>query len=286
MKGLATLEIKAPAKINLFLRITGRRANGYHDLQSVFQFLSLCDDVSLTLRCDAQIVRTTEVPGVPAASDLMVRAATALQRASACGQGVDIAVQKRIPMGGGLGGGSSDAASVLLGLNVLWGLHWPLERLAEIGLALGADVPVFVRGRAAWAEGVGEKLKPIDVEEAAVILALPDVSVSTAEVFGAQELTRTSIPLTISGFPLVNSCHRMRDLMCAGNVCEPVVFKRYPAVARCFAWLSQYGPARMTGTGAACFAVSQERPNIQGSEPWQMHAVRSLNRSPALKVLD
>jgi 4-diphosphocytidyl-2-C-methyl-D-erythritol kinase len=286
VNGPIALEIKAPAKINLFLRITGRRENGYHDLQSVFQFLSLCDDVFLTLRRDARITRTVDIPGVPVALDLMVRAAMALQKAANCTQGVDIAVQKRIPMGSGLGGGSSDAASVLLGLNVLWGLHWPPSRLAEIGLALGADVPVFVHGRAAWAEGVGEQLRPIEVDEGAVILALPDISVSTAEVFGAQELTRTSIPLTISGFPLVDSRHRMRDLMCAGNVCEPVVFTRYPVVARCVAWLSQYGPARMTGTGAACFAVSDKVPAIAGVGPWQVHTVRSLNRSPALAVLD
>ena len=133
---------------------------------------------------------------------------------------------------------------------------------------------------------MGERLQAVEVEERQLILALPDVSVPTAEVFGAEELTRSSIPLTINGFPLVGSTRRMRDFMCAGNVCEPVVFARYPLVARCHAWLGQHGPARMTGTGAACFAVCDDAPADAGDEPWQVHVVRSLNRSPALAVLD
>jgi 4-diphosphocytidyl-2-C-methyl-D-erythritol kinase len=274
----------APAKLNLFLHIVGRRPNGYHELQTCFQFVDLADDIYLQVRLDGQIKRLRGASGVAEESDLCVRAARALQAATGSTLGADIDVDKHIPMGAGLGGGSSDAATCLVALNRLWGIDWPLSRLAALGLSLGADVPVFVQGRAAWAEGVGEILTPLAPPEAPLevnyLIIKPNVFVSTAEVFQDPELTRNSPPITIHGF-----------LASGGrNDCLGVVRRRYLKVAQALDWLSAFGNARLTGTGACVFIAldSRERGReIMSQLPPESEAylVRGLNESPLLERL-
>ena len=240
---MQTLTLPAPAKLNLMLHITGRRADGYHELQTLFQFLDHGDELGFHLREDGEIRLHTELPGVDHDSNLIVRAARLLQRTSNCSLGADITLLKRLPMGGGIGGGSSDAATTLLGLDYLWNLHLGEERLAELGLSLGADVPVFVRGRAAFAEGVGERLQPVDLPEPWFLVIAPQVSVSTAEIFADPELTRNTPAITV------------RSLLAGGghNDCQPVVEKRYPEVRNALSLLNKFVPASMTGTGACVF---------------------------------
>ncbi len=274
----------APAKLNLFLHILGRRADGYHELQTCFQFIDLCDEITLDVRSDGVIRRTTEMAGVAEDADLCVRAARALQAAAGCTLGADIGVLKRIPMGGGLGGGSSDAATCLVALNELWGIRWPAEKLAALGLRLGADVPVFVRGRVAWAEGVGERLTllypPLAPAETNYLILKPNVFVSTAAVFQDPELTRNSAPITIHGF-----------LASGGrNDCLDVVRRRYSEVARAFDWLSLHGFARLTGTGAcvflACETMDRGREIMRELPPAvDAYLARGLNDSPLLERL-
>lgn len=237
------LTLPAPAKLNLMLHITGRRADGYHELQTLFQFLDYGDELSFRLREDGQIRLLTELPGVDHDSNLIVRAARLLQRESGCTLGADIQLTKRLPMGGGIGGGSSDAATTLLGLDHLWNTRLGEDRLAELGLSLGADVPVFVRGRAAFAEGVGERLQPVDLAEPWFLVIAPQVSVSTAEIFADPELTRNTPAITV------------RSLLAGGghNDCQPVVEKRYPEVRNALSLLNKFVQARMTGTGACVF---------------------------------
>lgn len=237
------LTLPAPAKLNLMLHITGRRADGYHELQTLFQFLDYGDELSFRLREDGQIRLLTELPGVDHDSNLIVRAARMLQRESGCTLGADIQLTKRLPMGGGIGGGSSDAATTLLGLDHLWNTRLGEDRLAELGLNLGADVPVFVRGRAAFAEGVGERLQPVDLAEPWFLVITPQVSVSTAEIFADPELTRNTPAITV------------RSLLAGGghNDCQPVVEKRYPEVRNALSLLNKFVQARMTGTGACVF---------------------------------
>ena len=235
----------APAKLNLFLRIPGRRADGYHLLQTVFRLLDWGDEVSLRPRADGRVVRLGEsAAGVAPADDLMVRAANLLKKEANSTEGVDIRVEKRIPVGGGFGGGSSDAATVLVALDRMWGSDLGPDRLAALGLQLGADVPVFVRGRNAWAEGVGEQLTPLELPPAWYLLVDPGVHVPTAELFRAAELTRDAAPATISDFvsgvPL-------------GNAFEPVLRGREPAIEAVFAALSRVGTPRLTGSGSGCF---------------------------------
>ncbi len=237
------LTLPAPAKLNLMLHITGRRADGYHELQTLFQFLDYGDELSFRLREDGQIRLLTELPGVDHDSNLIVRAARLLQRESGCTLGADIQLTKRLPMGGGIGGGSSDAATTLVGLDHLWNTGLGEDRLAELGLRLGADVPVFVRGRAAFAEGVGERLQPVDLAEPWFLVIAPQVSVSTAEIFADPELTRNTPAITV------------RSLLAGGghNDCQPVVEKRYPEVRNALSLLNKFVQARMTGTGACVF---------------------------------
>ena len=245
----------APAKLNLFLHVLGRRADGYHLLATVFDLIDLGDRLHLRLREDGVVSRSRQVPGVSTDADLAVRAARLLAAESGCRLGVDIDVQKVIPMGGGLGGGSSDAATVLLALNRMWELHWPRERLAALGLRLGADVPVFVHGRPAYATGVGERLRPIALAPRVYVVAAPAVSVPTSAVFGAPELTRNSKPLKISGLSRGNQVFRGR------NDLQSVVVARYPEVAEALDGLRQAArevgcdprAARMTGSGACVF---------------------------------
>ena len=274
----------APAKLNLFLHILGRRPDGYHELQTCFQFVDLRDEISIEVRGDGRIRRLSDLPQVAEEHDLCVRAARALQTAAGCALGADISVHKRIPMGGGLGGGSSDAATCLVALNHLWRLHLPLPELAALGLKLGADVPVFVQGRAAWAEGVGERLTPLYPPVAPIetnyLIIKPNIGVSTAEVFQDPELTRNSAPITIHGF--LKSGGR--------NDCLGVVRRRYPEVARAFDWLSAFGSARLTGTGACVFLACESLAlgqDIASQLPPGMDAflARGLNDSPLLERL-
>jgi 4-diphosphocytidyl-2-C-methyl-D-erythritol kinase len=255
------LRLPAPAKLNLFLQIVGRRADGYHLLQTVFQLIDLADEVELSLRADGRIERLQGAVGVGAEQDLAVRAARALQAASGCALGADIRVLKRIPMGGGLGGGSSDAASVLLGLNALWGLGLGLDALAAIGLGLGADVPVFVQGRSAWAEGVGERLQPLNLGDSAYLVLDSGVSVPTAELFQASELTRDAPPATIAGFV----CGAAR-----GNAFEMPLVARSSRVGAALAALRQVGAdsalqVGLSGTGGCCFARFARRSEAEAA---------------------
>ena len=249
MQGFQTF--LAPAKINLFLHITGRRANGYHTLQSVFHLLDFYDTIHLKPTQTGKIKRVNDIANVPASQDLCVQAAIALQQATACNLGVDIAVEKRIPMGGGLGGGSSDAATVLIALNHLWQTNLSREQLMQIGLTLGADVPVFIFGQNAWAEGVGEQLSAIDLAPHYYVVLTPQVHVSTAQVFANSALTRDTKPLKIADFSRDANSEVFR------NDLEAVVCKEFPAVASTLKWLSQFDnpfcKARMSGSGASVF---------------------------------
>jgi len=265
----------APAKLNLFLHIVGRRADGYHLLQTVFQFLSVGDELAFTLRDDGRVQRLGEVPGVAPEADLVVRAARVLQQHASIYQGVDIHVSKRLPMGGGLGGGSSDAATTLVALNQLWGIGYSDERLAELGLRLGADVPVFVRGQAAGAEGVGEELTPIELPEPWFLVVVPPCQVPTPEVFADPELTRNAPVIKIRRFLSGQGV----------NVCEPVVRRRYPIVGEALDWLGQFAPARMSGTGASIFAAFDDEASARTvlekvPHGWRGFVARGLNESP------
>ncbi len=238
-----------PAKINLFLHIIGQRADGYHSLQSVFQLLDFYDTIHLKPTQTGEIKRVNDIANVPANRDLCVRAALALQQVTGCAQGVEIAVEKRIPMGGGLGGGSSDAATVLLALNHLWKTHLSREELMQIGLKLGADVPIFIFGQNAWAEGIGEQLTPITLPTRYYVVLTPNVHVSTRDIFANSTLTKDTKPLKIADFSRdVNSNIFNNDL-------EAVVCKEFPAVASTLNWLSQFGIARMSGSGASVFVI-------------------------------
>jgi len=265
----------APGKLNLFLHVVGRRPDGYHLLQTAFQFIDLSDELRFWTRPPGVIERLGDVPGVPADRDLTVRAARALAARTAKDVGVAIAVQKRLPIGGGVGGGSSDAATTLVALNRLWGLDLPTSELAELGLSLGADVPVFLHGQAAWAEGVGERLTPFDFPQPIYLLIRPDVAVSTAAVFGAPELTRDSPVLTIRGF-----------LTTGGrNDCEAVVRRRFPEVAQVLDWLGRFAAAKLTGTGSCVFAAMPDEESARAAlaelpRRWTGYVVRGLNRSP------
>ena len=266
----------APAKLNLFLHLTGRRSDGYHLLQTVFQLLDWGDTVRLRPRDDGALVRVDPLPGVAVEADLCLRAARLLQRRLGTRLGADIGLVKRIPLGGGLGGGSSDAATVLVALNRLWGGGLGEEVLAELGLALGADVPVFVRGHSAWAEGVGERLTALDLPERWYVLVDPRVSVPTAALFQAPELTRNSPPLTIASFLAGID---------TSNAFEPVVRARYPQVARALDWLGRFGAARLSGSGGCGFlavASAQEAARIVAQCPGEFaaQAARGVNVSP------
>jgi 4-diphosphocytidyl-2-C-methyl-D-erythritol kinase len=240
----------APAKVNLFLRILGRREDGYHELQTVFRLLDWGDELRLRVRPDGQVLRLTDIPDVPAQSDLIVRAALALQAHTGTTAGVDIEVEKRIPMGGGLGGGSSDAATMLVALNHLWGCGLKPAELAELGRTLGADVPVFVRGRSAWAEGIGEKLEPIKLPNRWYVVLDPHEHVPTGALFQASELTRNAARATISSFASGETTE---------NAFEPVVIARHPKVAAAMKWLKSYGRPRLSGSGACVFVETRSR---------------------------
>lgn len=265
----------APAKINLFLHVTGRRSDGYHLLQTVFQFLDAGDELAFEVSDDPHIGRVTELAAVPEARDLTVRAARLLQVQTGVRRGARIHLNKRLPLGGGLGGGSSDAATTLMALNRLWGTGLSNAELAALGLQLGADVPVFIGGHAAWAEGVGEILTPVDPPERWVVVLDPRVNVSTATVFADPELTRHTPPITIRAF---REGQGHNDL-------EPVVRRLHPEVGAALDWLRERGPARMTGSGGCVFlpvidTASGERILAEAASRWTGFVARGINRHP------
>lgn len=251
----------APAKINLFLHITGRRADGYHTLQSVFELLDFYDIIQVKSNPSGQISRINAIPNVPESQDLTVRAAIALQKATGCQQGADFHIEKHIPMGGGLGGGSSDAATVLMALNHLWQLHLTRAQLMRIGLTLGADVPVFIFGQTAWAEGIGELLSPMNLPSQAIklqqepyyVVLTPNIHVTTAQVFTHPRLTRDTKPLKIADFSSGTFDHLTSR--CFKNDLEDIVCELFPAVASTLKWLNQFGDAKMSGSGASVFVM-------------------------------
>lgn len=273
----------APAKVNVFLHIIGRREDGYHALQSAFQLLDFNDTISLNPTKNGLIKRLTVVKDIPEHEDLCVRAALALQQATGCKQGVDIAIEKHIPMGGGLGGGSSNAATVLLALNQLWGLNLSRKALIEIGLTLGADVPFFIFGQSAWVEGIGEVLTPLTLPTKFYVVLTPKVHVSTAKVFAHSGLTKDTKPLKIADFSNGTNPNLF------GNDLEKVVCEEYLAVASALKWLNQHGQARMSGSGASVFIAvdSLAKANaILKQKPLDTpgFVAKSLNRHPLYEL--
>jgi 4-diphosphocytidyl-2-C-methyl-D-erythritol kinase len=272
----------APAKLNLFLHITSRRSDGYHCLQTIFQFLDYCDVLHFNIRGDGQLSCQSTAIDISPEQDLVFKAARLLKQYSDTTLGVDIKVEKKIPLGGGLGGGSSDAATTLLALNKLWQLHLSSTILLQLALKLGADVPIFIYGRAAWAEGVGEKLQPVEkyLKEPWYVVIHPGCHVSTAEIFSAPDLTRNLSPIKIGDFLAGRSC----------NVCEVVVRKRYFVVNQALNWLNQHGVARLTGTGACLFAAFDNANAAyavlaQLPSKWDGFVAAGKNLSPALNRL-
>jgi 4-diphosphocytidyl-2-C-methyl-D-erythritol kinase len=274
------MRYSAPAKLNLFLHVTGRRQDGYHDIETVFQLVDLCDELEIETRMDGRIIRDPPpsdplLAKLPDAEDLTWRAARLLQQASGTPMGASIHVTKRIPAGGGLGGGSSDAATVLLALNRQWGLGWSRERLADLGLQLGSDVPVFVHGRSAWAAGRGERLVPLDLPMRWYLIVHPGVAVKTSEVFADARLTRDTPASRIAAVPEGGG----------RNDCELVVRQRYPEVAAALDWLRARTTTRLTGTGACLFAdfdSAAPARHIASQLPrqWKGFVVRGLDRAP------
>jgi 4-diphosphocytidyl-2-C-methyl-D-erythritol kinase len=250
-------EYPAPAKLNLFLHVVGRRPDGYHLLQSVFTLIDRCDTVRIRMREDGRVRREGDLPGVPESEDLAIRAAVLLKEASGSPGGADIAVEKRIPLGAGLGGGSSDAATVLLALDRLWGTAFGAEALAELGAGLGADIPFFIHGTSAWVEGVGDRITPVDIPPRWYLVLTPPVAVPTGVVFAAPELTRDTEALKMEDFSAHPQDPRFH------NDLEPVVTARYPIVRSHLEWLRQHADARMTGSGSCVFAAFGSREAAQ-----------------------
>lgn len=274
-------ECPAPAKLNLFLHVIGRRADGYHLLQSVFRLIDRHDTLSFDERRDGLIELASPIPGVPPARDLCVRAATVLQSATGCSQGATIRLDKQLPLGGGLGGGSSDAATTLIALNRLWGTGLRRAELAEIGLRLGADVPFFINGCDAFVEGIGERITPVALAPTRYVVIEPGVEVPTAAIFAAKELTRETEPIRIADFA---SRATRNDL-------EAIACKLHPVISEVIEWLGQYAPARMTGSGACVFAQVHDEnmaSRIIESCPrqWRAWQAASLARHPLYEWLE
>ena len=265
----------APAKLNLFLHVVGRRSDGYHELQTVFRFVDRCDRLQIRLRTDGVVTRVNDIEGLPPEQDLVVHAARRLRTHYDVKAGAEIRLEKHLPMGGGLGGGSSDAATALIVLNRLWGLDLPVDELAALGLELGADVPVFIRGNNAFGEGVGERLTPIELPPAWYVVLVPPVAVPTARVFSDPSLTRNSNRITMSAF-------------FAGGVCndlEPVVCHLFPVIKDHLDWLRRHGPAWLTGSGACVFATfgqEQQARDVFAARPPHMQGfiARGLDAHP------
>ena len=299
------LSITAPAKINLFLKINGKRADGYHNLQTLFQILDIGDQIELKRTSDGSVNLSNQLTGVEQEDNLAFRAAKLLQQATGCARGADISIAKQLPMGGGLGGGSSNAASVLLGLNALWDTGLSLAELAELGLQLGADVPVFIWGQSSLAEGVGERLYPVELVENYYLVLRPAVEVSTAKIFADPALTRNSPAIRIAAFfqqatpyeseqkapaSISNELRRskLEEWQKLGNDCESVVRANYPEVDEALNWLSQYTDARLTGTGSCIFGAFESRAEAEkalSESPLNGFVAKACNLSPAHKQL-
>lgn len=290
MMNFPDLTLPSPAKLNLFLLINGRCADGYHDLQTYFQLIDLADEISFTLREDQQINLTTEseFANVPVNNNIIIRAAQMLQQmvADETGEqlGCDIHLKKRIPIGAGLGGGSSNAATTLIALTHLWQLDYDEDQLADLAEQLGADVPIFIYGYSAWAQGIGEDLFPMSISERHYLVVFPGCLVSTAEIFAHPELTRDSSPLTITEFPggVPRASGEQRHCV---NDCQALVTKLYPEVAQALEWLAPFGNARLTGTGSAVFvdfadAVQAQQALAQLPSGVQAYVCKGLNFSP------
>nr|WKF58202.1 4-diphosphocytidyl-2-C-methyl-D-erythritol kinase [Paraburkholderia busanensis] len=275
----------APAKLNLFLHITGRRPDGYHTLQTVFQLLDWGDTLHFQRRDDGLITRSTDIANVPAEHDLTVRAATLLKAHTGSSEGVDIAIDKRLPMGGGLGGGSSDAATTLLALNRLWKLNVPRLELQHLALKLGADVPFFVFGKNAFAEGVGEALDVVQLPPRHFLVVTPRVQVPTVAIFSEKALTRDSKPLIITDFPAELSCNTEWPESFGRNDMQPVVVGKYAEVAQVLRWFENVAPARMSGSGASVFAAFRSRVEAEAAQAklpseWNSAVAAGLEEHP------
>jgi 4-diphosphocytidyl-2-C-methyl-D-erythritol kinase len=270
----------APAKLNLFLHILNKRHDGYHELQTVFQLLELCDEIRFEPHTKGDIVLTRDYDAGPAVDDLIYRAASILQHKSGTSQGIRISVQKNIPMGGGLGGGSTDAATTLLALNEIWDCGLTIDELAAIGLQLGADVPVFIYGHTAWAEGIGEKLQALELPENWYLIIHPGCHVSTADIFNHPDLTRNSPPITIRDF-MKGACR---------NDCESAVYREFPEIAEVSRYLERWTKASLTGTGACVFGIFESEAKARDilammPEKWQGIVSRGTKESTVLQRL-
>jgi len=271
----------SPAKLNLFLHILGRYDNGYHKLQSLFQMLDYGDKLAFDINHTGTIAMSTPLKGVKDEDNLIIRAAKLLAAQTKTKLGAHISLEKCLPMGGGIGGGSSNAATTLVALNALWCTRLSVHQLADIGLQLGADVPIFVRGETAFAEGVGEQITPAPQPEQWFLVANPNVHISTGEIFTAQELTRNTPSMDWADYKFEET----------RNDCQQLVVNRYPEVAKLLQWLVHYAPSRMTGTGACVFATFSdytlaEQVRAQMPETWQSFVAKGVNRSPLLDKLE
>jgi 4-diphosphocytidyl-2-C-methyl-D-erythritol kinase len=276
---LPWLTLPAPAKLNLFLHITGRRPDGYHTLQTLFTLLDIGDTLHFRARTDTDdILLSPALPGVPNEQNLIVRAARRLQSATGCRLGADIRLEKKLPMGGGIGGGSSDAATTLIALNRLWQLDLSRDRLAELGLSLGADVPVFIQGRSAYAEGVGEILYPVEIAENWYLVLRPACEISTREIFSNPALTRDTPAIKLPA----------SQMQYQRNDCESIVRQRYAVVDQALHWLDQFGKGRLTGTGCCVFmpcSSREEAERLLAQSPFQGFVAKAVNESPAYRTL-
>ncbi|WP_093330189.1 4-(cytidine 5'-diphospho)-2-C-methyl-D-erythritol kinase [Thalassotalea agarivorans] len=280
----SSITVTSPAKLNLFLHIVGRRVDGYHNLETLFQFLDYGDRITIAANASGKIILQTPMPGVALEDNLIYKAATALQRYTKTQHGCNISIEKVLPMGGGLGGGSSNAATVLLLLNKLWQTNVTTEKLADIGLSLGADVPIFVHGFSAFAQGVGEKLTQVHPKEYWYLISKPDISISTAEVFTAEQLPRNSASININDY---NDDNLFSDFH---NDCQTYVVNHYPKVANLLARLLEYAPSRMTGTGAcifSCFSTKDEALAAAKQLPDDVECfvAKGVNNSPVTTAL-
>lgn len=278
------ISFPSPAKLNLFLHVVGQRPNGYHELETIFQFLDYGDTIQLKVNSNNKISILTPIAGVKTEDNLIYKAAKILQDEMGFHGGVDIKIDKVLPMGGGLGGGSSNAATVLLALNQLWNLNLPTNKLAQLGLSLGADVPIFIHGYSAFAQGIGEILTPVQPEEFWYLVSKPDCSISTQDVFGSADLTRNTPKL------LLNDINKELNIDTCHNDCETIVIKNYPKVANLLAWLIEYAPSRMTGTGACIFTrfnSEKEARKVQNSLPEGIESfvAKGINQSPLINAI-
>lgn len=278
------ISFPSPAKINLFLHVVGQRSNGYHDLETAFQFVNYGDTISIAVTDSGNIELLTPIEGVKKSDNLIYKAAKQLKDKTLCTLGAQIDVNKILPMGGGLGGGSSNAATVLVALNQLWNLNLSTQELADIGLSLGADVPIFIHGFAAFAQGIGEVLTPIQPQEHWYLISKPDCSISTQSVFKSPDLTRNTPKL------LLNDIDSDLNIDSYHNDCETMVIKHYPEVANLLAWLLEYAPSRMTGTGACIFSrfdSKREACEVQSKLPEGIESfiAKGINQSPLIDVI-